>query len=160
VALIRQTGLVCRIKAPSLDCRVTFQVCMVPSNNEAFNTAEVTTSDHFCTIQKAVMTGDCILLTAFIFSSHFLWLAEANALEPSEICHFIPGLSRSQVSYCEDYPWLMTSIQRGLQNARDQCRKQFAHYGGLRWNCSTYNSDSVFKPILHASKSVLLVFIP
>lgn len=44
----------------------------------------------------------------------------------------------------------MTSIQRGLQNARDQCRKQFAHYGGLRWNCSTYNSDSVFKPILHA----------
>lgn len=85
-------------------------------------------------------------------TSYGFRLVETNSILPSHICRFIPGLTRRQVRYCQKYPWIMHSIEKGLQSARDQCQKQFSNYGKIRWNCSTVNSASVFKPIMQAGE--------
>ena len=145
---------------------------MVPSNEGVFITTPFTTLDHFSSIRTSAMRAT-LLIPLLLYFSPTCWydplhmhlygcivylmvvwcrVVETSLLDPAAICPSIPGLTSRQVRYCQSYPWIMNSIQRALESAREQCTSQFSRYGGTRWNCSTSNSDSVFKPILRAGK--------
>ncbi|XP_062518617.1 protein Wnt-5b-like isoform X2 [Corticium candelabrum] len=123
---------------------------MVPSNEGVFITTPFTTLDHFSSIRTSAMRVT-LLIPLLLYFSPTCWVVETSLLDPAAICPSIPGLTSRQVRYCQSYPWIMNSIQRALESAREQCTNQFSRYGGTRWNCSTSNSDSVFKPILRAA---------
>lgn len=77
------------------------------------------------------------------FRTFFRMMAQMSAASSKfsspNYCDAIPGLSRLQRKLCSENPSATRVLHRGLRDAVDECRHQFATE---RWNCSV--ADGAF----------------
>lgn len=60
-------------------------------------------------------------------------------------CSKLVGLSKGQQQLCQLYKDHIPHIGRGAREGITECQFQFMN---RRWNCTTFDDDSVFGPIL------------
>lgn len=65
-------------------------------------------------------------------------------------CSKLLGLSKGQQQLCQLYKDHIPHIGRGAREGIAECQHQFRN---RRWNCTTFDDDSVFGPILKSGES-------
>lgn len=64
-------------------------------------------------------------------------------------CSKLLGLSKGQQQLCQLYKDHIPHIGRGARQGITECQHQFRN---RRWNCTTFDDDSVFGPILKSGE--------
>jgi hypothetical protein len=81
-------------------------------------------------------------------------LEQQNLMETlqNQPCSKLLGLSKGQQQLCQLYKDHIPHIGRGAREGIAECQFQFKN---RRWNCTTFDDDSVFGPILKSGSYML-----